>query len=398
MKVAIISAYFGEEIGGADISAKLFVDALRKEHQVEIISLTPKRPSQLYQIRIPLPRTLLAFLLHTSWCDRFLLPRLIHMLKQIAPDIVHVQDLSLLPASVEAAAALHIPLIATVRDYRFISLLPVFRQQRNIIQQPMPEEEISLLKNIAHMHHATWAVPFLLPIIRKRPAALRHALSACHHLIAISAFIKRNLVAYGIPAHQITVVHNPAPDWRVPQKPRRKGEYVIFAPGRIEEYKGFQVLLAAVAQLKNTALPNKISVIIAGTGPYLPALQQLAASLKLGNVIFIGKIPYEQMPEQYARCDLVVFPSLWPEPLGRVPIEAIAAGKPIIASRIGGIPEIVTKRTGVLVPPGNARALASAITQFISGKKRIRQVLSLMQTGASYTKQISTIYRSLIVP
>ena len=397
MRVAIISAYFGEEIGGADISTRLLADALRKEHQVEIISLTPKRPSQPYQIRIPLPRTLLAFLLHTHWCDRFLLPRLVHMLRQIAPDIVHVQDLSLLPTSVEAAAALHIPLIATVRDYRFISLLPVSRQQKSIIQQPMPEEEISLLKNITRMHHAAWAVPFLLPIIRKRPAALRHALSACHHLIAISAFIRRNLVAYGIPAHRITVVHNPAPDWHIPQKPRRKGEYVIFAPGRIEEYKGFQVLLAAVAQLKNAVSPKKISVIIAGTGPYLPTLQQLAASLKLDNVLFIGKIPYAQMPEQYARCDLVVFPSLWPEPLGRVPLEAIAAGKPVIASRTGGIPEIVTKKTGVLVPPGDVPALTNALLLFISSRKKIQRIPKPM-ASASYAKHITAVYCSLTLP
>jgi len=64
----------------------------------------------------------------------------------------------------------------------------------------------------------------------------------------------------------------------------------------------------------------------------------------------------------------VLFPSRWPEPFGRIAIEAMAAGKPIVATRIGGIVDTVTMRTGILVPAGNPSALAVAIGKLLRNR------------------------------
>ena len=72
-------------------------------------------------------------------------------------------------------------------------------------------------------------------------------------------------------------------------------------------------------------------------------------------------VPYEKVPCLYAGSDIVVFPSIWPEPFGRIAIEAIAAGKPVIGSAIGGIKETIAASSGILVAPGNVEELRKAI-------------------------------------
>jgi len=72
-------------------------------------------------------------------------------------------------------------------------------------------------------------------------------------------------------------------------------------------------------------------------------------------------VSYNQIPSLYAQADIIVFPSLWPEPFGRIAIEAMAAGKPVIGSAIGGIKEIIIPGTGMVVEPGKVEHLREAI-------------------------------------
>jgi glycosyltransferase involved in cell wall biosynthesis len=124
--------------------------------------------------------------------------------------------------------------------------------------------------------------------------------------------------------------------------------------GRLEPLKGVEVLLRA-----NELLPDEgFTVAIAGTGPeeYVEALR---AGTNRRNMRFLGFVN----PAQFFRAvDVVVVPSLWEEPAGRVIHEAYAYGVPVIASRLGGPPEMVVEgRTGYLFEAGDARALADAL-------------------------------------
>jgi glycosyltransferase involved in cell wall biosynthesis len=127
--------------------------------------------------------------------------------------------------------------------------------------------------------------------------------------------------------------------------------------GGITEYKGVFDLAAAIKRTE--ANPT---VVVAGDGP---AREQFEAALgKQG--IFLGSVDYEQMPAVYAAIDALVLPS-HTEGLPRVILEAGAAGKPVIATRVGGVPEVVDNgRTGLLCPPRNPGRLATTIDSLLN--------------------------------
>ncbi len=87
------------------------------------------------------------------------------------------------------------------------------------------------------------------------------------------------------------------------------------------------------------------------------------------NISFEGFVEYDRITSYYVSTSIVLFPSIWPEPFGRISVEAMASGKPVIATRVGGIPEVVEHgRTGLLVEPGNSRQIAEAVLYLLENK------------------------------
>jgi glycosyltransferase involved in cell wall biosynthesis len=111
------------------------------------------------------------------------------------------------------------------------------------------------------------------------------------------------------------------------------------------------------------------------TGPQGQALLQvlqarLAALGATGQVRFMGHVPYEELPRYYSGCDMFLAPSLY-EPFGMVYLEAMACGKTAIGCDAGGVPEIIRHgQTGILVPPGDAVALASTLDHLLDEPDR----------------------------
>ncbi|MEK6899930.1 MAG: glycosyltransferase family 4 protein, partial [Nanoarchaeota archaeon] len=100
-------------------------------------------------------------------------------------------------------------------------------------------------------------------------------------------------------------------------------------------------------------------------------LQQAIQKYQLDAQIY-PQVQYAEVPSLYAQADIVVFPSLWPEPFGRIAIESMAAGKPIIGSAIGAIKEMVTSGTGILTDPGDVQQLREAI-ELLMHNEKLRQ-------------------------
>jgi len=131
--------------------------------------------------------------------------------------------------------------------------------------------------------------------------------------------------------------------------------------GRLVHNKGFDVALTALALIVDR-LPN-VHLVIAGDGPEWPALEQQAAELGLSKVVtFIGSVPPDGVPELINSATVVVIPSRR-EGFGLVALEAALMARPVVASRVGGLPEVVMdQRTGLLIEQDDSDGLAAAIS------------------------------------
>lgn len=144
------------------------------------------------------------------------------------------------------------------------------------------------------------------------------------------------------------------------------GEGVILYAGRLIPWKGVQYAIAAMEQVPEAVL------LIAGDGHYREALErQVHAAGLEGRVHFLGQVPHEELPRWLAVSDILVAPSFASETFGIALVEAQACGVPVVASRFGGFPEVVREgETGLLVPPQDTDALATALRELLSDPAR----------------------------
>jgi glycosyltransferase involved in cell wall biosynthesis len=180
-------------------------------------------------------------------------------------------------------------------------------------------------------------------------------------------------VAAGGDPSLVTVVHNgvdPAPfDELAPDTCRvvraefgiAADAFVVGCFSRLHPWKGQSVLLDAMERLPGVHVLIAGGALFSGEAPYEAELRARAALASYaGRVHVLGA--RDDVPRLLAACDVVVHPSVLAEPFGRVLVEAMLAGRPVVATSTGGVPEVVTDgETGVLVPPGDASALGEAL-------------------------------------
>lgn len=196
-------------------------------------------------------------------------------------------------------------------------------------------------------------------------ASERAALAGARHVIASSATTGRLLVSdYGVAAERLSVVE-PGTDRPQVDRHGSKGPVALLAVGAIVPRKGYDLLIAALAKLKD----RPWRLVIAGDGGRSPAtFAQLEADIaRLGladRVALRGAITAGELASLYASSDLFVLPSRY-EGYGMAYTEAIAHGLPVVGTTAGAIPETVPAAAGVLVPPDDVEALAAVLRRLI---------------------------------
>ncbi len=169
----------------------------------------------------------------------------------------------------------------------------------------------------------------------------------------------------GLPANKVEVIHyglddlpaawgsNPADD--VPAQAR-----VLLAVCRLEPQKGLDIAVRALPDIR-TRHPTA-ELVVLGEGPQRPDLEQLAANLDV-PVHLLGRVP--DVAAWLQRADVLVHPARW-EGFGLALLEAMLASKPVVATSVSSIPEIVVDgQTGLLVPPDEPQVLAAAVTRVL---------------------------------
>lgn len=209
-------------------------------------------------------------------------------------------------------------------------------------------------------------------------------------------FPPRLVADYGFSPRKMSVIHNGIrarerePDAAERAAARARlglpaDRVLVTFAGRLEAVKGAHVLIRAAA-----ALPDEALVVIAGEGRQRPALERMVEDLGLADrVHFAGYVP--EPGTLMAASDIVAVPSLWWEAFGRVVIEAMNQGVPVVASRIGGMGELFEHgQEGLYVAPDDSEGLAEALRQLIADPRMRR---SMGEAGARLVRSAYSIDR-----
>jgi glycosyltransferase involved in cell wall biosynthesis len=241
---------------------------------------------------------------------------------------------------------------------------------------------------------------------RSSRAQLRALSAGVGRYIAVSRDVATELVGrFRWPAGKVEVVYNAVQleRFEAPRSPTLRAELagererpVVLTSARLDEQKGHQVLFRAA-----TEIPDAVFAL-AGEGPQRASLEALAAELGIADrVLFLGQ--RSDIPELLAASDVFALPSLY-EGSSLALLEAMAAGRALVSSAIGGTDELIDDgESGLLVPPGDAAALAAALRRLLSDEAlraslahRARQRVERDFTRDAMARRVEGIYEELL--
>jgi glycosyltransferase involved in cell wall biosynthesis len=290
-------------------------------------------------------------------------------------DIIHLIGSALIVAY--SLRRCGISVVATVESY--IALCPkgdyicgnsialshwgFFRFVKCVLQS----DEIGKVRNVWYVKYN----PLFFGLVYYRFLRMNQGLHYAK-LIAISSFVQKRLRSYNLRSVVIPnfvdcdkFKHPIKKNLHRYYKKRLSPKIKILYLGSLTRYKGIHVLLKAVCGLD-------CHVDVYGSGMLKRNLERYSDLNNL-DVMFHAPVDYSVVPLLYQNADIVVFPSLWPEPFGRIAIEAMASGTIVVGSRVGGIAETIESGVGMLVEPGNIVELRDVLKTLIYDKrKRLR--------------------------
>jgi glycosyltransferase involved in cell wall biosynthesis len=281
-----------------------------------------------------------------SWSSKRAMRRL---LDRERPDVVHVHNLYPLisPSVLDACREAGVPVVMTVHNYRLTCPNGLHMVRGKVCEECLGGHEMRCVANRCEGTLLKSLGYALRNVVARKAGLFRRNVTM---YAALTEFQRRRLIDAGYPAERIAVVPgavaSPGSEENAPL-----GQYVGFV-GRVSPEKNIPALLFAAGKLP--AIPFKI----AGSVERMPWLRGEAPS----NVEWLGHLDCGDLHEFYRQARCIVLPSTCFEGFPTVLAEAMLHGKPVICSRIGGLPEIVEDGvTGLLVEPGDAERLTEKI-------------------------------------
>jgi glycosyltransferase involved in cell wall biosynthesis len=205
------------------------------------------------------------------------------------------------------------------------------------------------------------------------------------HMIMCSRFVMQSYIKLGFLEQHMTVIPRGVPSGLILDSEAlsslpavNKDKIKLMFAGRLVSEKGIDVAIKALACLVEKENSLSIALDIFGSGPnnYVRRLRDLVTTLGLDErVKFIGQVEPQQVIGRYAEYNALLFPSRWVEPFGVTILEAMARGLPVIATNLGGVPEIISDgENGLLVPAGDPIKLANAIHRLIQNPSLAQEI------------------------
>lgn len=294
--------------------------------------------------------------------------RMRKLLRDFSPDVVHVHNVfPLLSPSVYWAAGKHARVIQTVHNYRFMCANGLFlkpdgeRCERCLTGNFWNAVRYACYRK-SRLESAAMAVSLY---IHRQLRTYQRNIS---RFVVPSAFLKRKLVAAGFPEERIHLIPHflgPIDVPSIPQESRRSILYI----GRLGAEKGLLTLLAAFEGFQGWTLK------IIGSGPMENLLRQRVQGRH--DVLLLGRLPPEEIQRHLVQAAALVLPSECYENFPMVILEAFRCGLPVIASRLGGMEEMVEENiNGLLFETGSPEGLRAALMKIIgdsSLQKKLRE-------------------------
>ena len=378
MKVLVISNFFPPHvIGGAEIIAHHQALALAaRGHEVRVLAGDSRDGVPGYPVQnevfdgLPITRVALTQRDFAPTGNNVSHPAVEGIfLKLIAdwqPDVIHAHHMAGLSLGILQLARAHgIRIALTLHDHWGFCMNSTRITTRNTLCQDSTQ---------CHSCHASIRdVDEVQLPQRLRQDFLRWQLDAVDYFISPSRYLADQYIANGIPAERMHVIANGIELARFinitppPPGPRLN---VLFT-GYMGGHKGVPTLLQALALLPQ----DKVHVDLVGDGHMLADYKAELARIAPGvSAKFWGRLPNARIAERFAQAHVFVLPSVCPENQPVTITEAMACGLPVVASRIGGIAELVDEgRTGWLVEPGDAEGLAARLAYYIDHPSHIAE-------------------------
>lgn len=325
-------------------------------------------------------------------------------LEEFRPDVLHAHSVStrISPLPLYAARQRGIPVFMTVHDFGYVC-------PRKWLIDPSGGPCAHgfgwrcLIRNCpstrpGRIYHPYHCLRWLKILLHRR--MLRSAVGT---FICPSAALAERMTA-SLRTNAVVTLPNFVAAPRRPSLPPENGRRLLFV-GRLSPEKGVGCLLSALHRL--SSVQTDILLTVVGDGPERPRLERLARRLELGDrVRFAGTVPNHRLAAHYSAATVCVLPSLWMENCPVSALEAMAAGRPLVGSNAGGIPEIIRNgRTGLLFRPGDSRELAAALAELLGDPARLqamgaeaRRVYEAEYTPQRHVDRILHLYGERLRP
>jgi glycogen(starch) synthase len=366
MRILLVADFYPPMPGGLEAHVqRLARELVHSGHEVRVVAGgIPTTPAdgdgitvERVDLSVPLVYAEPGRAFHPPWPDQEFRQTVAATCSDFDPHVVHAHGWCAFSAA--AATGARRPLVVTLHDYGLCC------PKKTLLRG---EEEcasgrgIRCLRCVGPEQNAMKRGVLSTALARTVPGLVGRVT----RFIAVSNHVARRHEPLGI-ADKMSVIPN---FLDLPPEPYTEpaGDTVLFV-GPADRHKGLPVLLRARRQFE----PRIRTVVVGDGGP--PGPEAVAEH----GIEYCGRLDGAELRQRYRDAAAVIVPPIWPDPCPTVVLEALAAGRPVLGSRTGGIPDLVSDgHTGMLFPPGDARALATAVSVLFADRAR----LSMMARGA----------------
>lgn len=394
MKVLLVHNYYkSSSPSGEDSVFKNEINLLKKNN-INVVTYTAYN-DEIIDIGI---RNRVKYFFESIWSSRTY-KELKALIKKEKPDIVHFHNIWYLisPSGYYACKNAGVPVVQTLHNFRIFCTSGLLFRNRLICESCIPEHREKLAKIMDYINRAKILNNSLRFRCYKNSRKYSSTIALGEYLhwilgtwlkkvdayIVPSEFGRRMFIKAGLNASKLFVKPNFLID--PPTPVFEDNNYIIFI-GRLSPEKGVDVLIDAFTKISGEK-SNNLKLKIIGEGPLLLSLKEKLRARRINSIEFTGRMPVNEVRRLINYSCFTVIPSICYEMFPMAIIESFAGGKPVLASKLGAIEEIVANgKTGLLFEAGNSSDLAEKLKFMLENKD------VLIQMGKNARKEVEEKY------